>query len=94
MVLPLPIPAPSSETAWPLNPLTQSVNSALEKSRRPTILECFSTLTDPRLNRRKRHLLEDIVVLAICGVLSGADDWVSIAAFGQAKYHWFKQFLS
>ena len=94
MVLPLPIAAPSSETAWPLNPLTQSVKSALEKSQRPTILECFSTLTDPRLNRRKRHLLEDIVVLAICGVLSGADDWVGIAAFGQAKYHWFKQFLS
>jgi hypothetical protein len=38
--------------------------------------------------------LEDIVVLAICGVLGGADDWVSIEAFGKEKYQWFKKFLS
>ena len=44
-------------------------------------------VADPRLNRKKRHLLEDIVVLAICGILSGADDWVSIEAFGIEKYH-------
>ena len=47
-----------------------------------------------RLDQRKRHLLEDIVVLAICAVLGGADDWVSIEAFGKEKYQWFKQFLS
>lgn len=51
-------------------------------------------MTDPRLDRRKRHLLIDIVVIAICAVVCGADDWVSIEAFGQTKYVWFKGFLS
>ena len=78
-------PSPLSEPLFKLNPITQAVNLALEKSRKATILECFSELTDPRLDRRKRHLLEDIVVLAICGILSGADDWVSIEAFGREK---------
>jgi DDE_Tnp_1-associated len=87
-------PSPISEANFNLNPLTQSINMLLEKSRKPTILQCFSELKDPRLNRRKRHLLEDIVALAICGILSGANDWISIAAFGKAKYQWFKQFLS
>ena len=84
-------PSPISEPIFRVNPLTQSVNLARQQSRQATILECFSELTDPRLNRKKRHLLEDIVVLAICGILGGADDWVGIEAFGREKYHWFKQ---
>jgi len=91
---PTTLPFPISEPPFRLDPLAQAVKLAMEKPRKATILECFSELTDPRLNRKKRHLLEDIVVLAICGILSGADDWVSIEAFGIEKYHWFKQFLS
>jgi len=37
--------------------------------------------------------LLDIVVLALCGVICGADSWVEIAEFGQAKLEWFQQFL-
>ena len=37
---------------------------------------------------------KSIVVLAICGILGGADDWVGIEAFGKEKYQWFKRFLS
>jgi len=87
-------PSPIAEPIFSLNPVTQAVKLATKQSRQATILECFSELTDPRLDRRKRHLLEDIVVLAICGILGGADDWVGIEAFGREKYHWFKQFLS
>lgn len=96
MVLPPKMAAlsPLSETKFRINPLARAVKISLEKPRQPTLLECFSELKDPRLDRRKRHLLEDIVVLAICGVLGGADDWVSIEAFGKEKYPWFKQFLS
>jgi predicted transposase YbfD/YdcC len=93
----LPPTTPSSlisEPIFRLNPVTQAVKLAIKQLRKATILEYFSKLTDPRLNRKKRHLLEDIVVLAICGILGGADDWVSIEAFGIEKYHWFKQFLS
>lgn len=96
MVLPPKMAAlsPTSAIAFRINPLTQALKITLEKPRKPTLLECFSELKDPRLDRRKRHLLEDIVVLTICGVLGGADDWMSIEAFGKEKYQWFKQFLS
>lgn len=58
-----------------------------------SIVEHFALLEDPRLDRKKLHPLEEIMVLAICGVLSGADDWVGIEAFGKEKYDWFKKFL-
>jgi predicted transposase YbfD/YdcC len=57
------------------------------------ISEHFSELEDPRIERRKRHLLIDIVVIAICGVICGAETWVDIENFGKAKLKWFKQFL-
>ena len=87
-------PSPISEPPFRVSPIAQAVKLALEKPRKAMILEFFSELTDPRLDRRKRHLLEDIVVLAICGILGGADDWVGIEAFGKEKYQWFKQFLA
>jgi predicted transposase YbfD/YdcC len=53
----------------------------------------FADLQDPRVERTRRHKLLDIVVLAICGVICGADDWVSIQEFGEAKLEWFQKFL-
>jgi predicted transposase YbfD/YdcC len=62
--------------------------------RRPrSIIEHFSSLPDPRIDRRKEHKLVDIVVMAICAVICGADDWVAIENFGNSKYEWFKRFL-
>ena len=43
-----------------------------------TIEDHFSPLKDPRMERTKRHKLIDIVIITICAVISGADDWVSI----------------
>ncbi len=45
----------------------------------------LSTIPDPRINRRRRHNLIDILVIGICAVISGADDFVHMALFGQAK---------
>ncbi len=56
--------------------------------------EHFGQIDDPRVERTKQHLLIDILVIAICAVICGADDWVAIAAFGRAKHRWFKTFLS
>ena len=57
-----------------------------------TIIEHFLKLDDPR-RYNKRHLLIDIVVIAICAVICGADDWPAVEEFGKAKQDWFEQFL-
>ena len=58
-----------------------------------SIVRHFSTLTDPRRERCKRHKLLDIVVIAICAVVCGADNWVDVALFGRCKEKWFRTFL-
>ena len=46
------------------------------------LISHFSQLPDPRLERCQAHRLIDIVVIAICGAICGADSWVAIAEFG------------
>ena len=53
----------------------------------------FADLTDPRIERTRLHNLLDIVVIAICAVICGAEGWVDIAQYGLAKHDWLKQFL-
>lgn len=53
----------------------------------------FSSLEDPRVDRTKWHDLHDILVIAICGVICGADGWVGIEEFGNAKLDWLRTFL-
>ena len=57
------------------------------------IVEYFAALDDPRIDRTKRHKLLDIVTIAICGTICGADNWVDIELFGNCKEEWFKSFL-
>ena len=57
-----------------------------------TITEHFSNLEDPRESNRW-HLLFDIIVIAICAAICGADSWVDVELFGKSKYQWLKQFL-
>ena len=59
-----------------------------------SISEHFAALTDPRVERCKVHPLVEIVTIALCGVICGADDWVAIEAFGQEKEAWLRTFLS
>lgn len=53
----------------------------------------FATLRDPRVDRTKEHLLLDIVLIAICAVVCGAEGWVEVAECGEAKREWFSRFL-
>ncbi len=53
----------------------------------------FRGLPDPRVVGRTRHLLSDILVLAICGVIGNCDDWPDIALFARQREAWFKRFL-
>ena len=55
--------------------------------------EHFADLDDPRIDRTKLHLLLDIVIIAICAVICGADTWVEIEEFGKAKINWLHTFL-
>jgi len=54
----------------------------------------FGQVKDPRVERTKLYPLMDILTIAICAVVCGADDWVAVAAFGRAKRSWFKTFLA
>ena len=57
------------------------------------IAEYFAALDDPRIDRTKRHKLLDIVTIALCATICGADSWVDIELFGNCKEEWFKSFL-
>ncbi len=58
-----------------------------------TIAERFGDLDDPRVQQLVRHRLLDILTIAICGVICGAESWVGIEEFGKAKQAWFETFL-
>ena len=57
------------------------------------LVECFEIIEDPRVDRTKDHKLVDIIVIALCAVISGAEGWTEIEEFGLAKEEWFRSFL-
>src|SRR5215210_2227686 len=54
----------------------------------------FAGLDDPRVERTRLHELLDIITIAICAVICGADDWSEIELFGNAKHNFFESFLA
>lgn len=54
----------------------------------------FEDLPDPRVVGRCEHKLVEIIIIAICAVLSGAEGWEDIEEFGQSKEGWLRQFLA
>lgn len=58
-----------------------------------SIKKYFCGLKDPRVVGRSRHLLIDIIVMAICGVIANCDDWPDIEQFAKSRQAWFKRFL-
>ena len=54
----------------------------------------FADLPDPRIARKRRHDLLDIVVIALCAVICGAEGWDDIERFGLAKEEWFRERLN
>ncbi len=59
-----------------------------------SITEHFSILNDPRIQLKTRHKLIDIIVITLCSVICGADEWIEIVRFGRAKEQWFRTFLA
>ncbi len=67
------------------------------ETREPTSLNIqsyFASLRDPRNEMNREHLLLDMVVIAICAIIAGADDWVAVADFAVAKETWLRTFLA
>lgn len=56
-------------------------------------LDYFCAIEDPRLERTRAHLLEDIIFITIAAVICGADTWNDIANYGQAKQPWLRKYL-
>ncbi len=56
-----------------------------------SLAKSFSELEDPRADYGKQHLLLDIIVIAVCAVICGADGWVEIELFGRSK-KWLRTF--
>lgn len=59
-----------------------------------SLQEALSSLEDPRIERHKRHQLLDIIILTICAVISGAEGWEAIEAFGKEKQGWLRKWIA
>jgi predicted transposase YbfD/YdcC len=64
---------------------------ALLGDKNPLI--CLESVSDPRVDRGKRHKLVDILVIALCGFLAGCEGWVDVELFGISKQRWLEKFL-
>lgn len=65
----------------------------MEDNTQRDLESLFAQVKDPRIERTKRHRLRDIIILAICGVICGAEGWVDIEEFGKAKESFFTEWL-
>src|SRR5262245_66654863 len=58
-----------------------------------SITSYFAKLKDPRRRHRRLHRLQDILVIALCAVIAGAQDWQEIETFGRKRRDWLRRFL-
>jgi predicted transposase YbfD/YdcC len=66
----------------------------MRKKPQSALTASFRSLPDPRVERTKHHLLVEIMAIAICAVICGADAWTEVADFGRIKKKWLKRFLA
>src|SRR5690606_18368170 len=65
----------------------------MRKKPLEAIEEHFGKVADPRIDRTKDHKLIDIIAIAICAVICGAENWVDIELYGKSKLPCLKTFL-
>ena len=67
------------------------------KATSPVIVELivrhFAPMEDPRISRTRHHPLINVLVMALCGCVGGADGWDGLEAFAEARLDWFSTFL-
>lgn len=65
----------------------------MKEERRPALIEHLEKISDPRREITKRHQLIDILVIAVCATVCGAEAWTEMEEFGEAKEQWLRTFL-
>lgn len=53
----------------------------------------FEALPDPRIKRKQLHDFQDVIMLVLCGVIAGCDEWTTIEEYAKAKIDFLKTFL-
>lgn len=59
----------------------------------PSIVECFESICDPRVDRTREHKLVDVLVIGLCSQLTGGEGFNDMELFGELRYDWLKTFL-
>jgi predicted transposase YbfD/YdcC len=59
-----------------------------------SFVEHFKNIEDPRRQAGLRYPLIEVLFIAVCAIIAGADDWVAIERFGKAKKRWFAKYLT
>ncbi len=91
-----PIAPPVCSLAAAIQPQLGSPWVGLTKPTREvktTISKHFGELHDPRQEGMVEHKLLDMVTIAVCAVICGAQSWVDVELFGRSRERWLKQFL-
>ena len=65
----------------------------MQKPSIPSLKAHLLQLSEPRLKRRRRHELIDVLMIAVTALLCGAENFVQMAQFGRAKETWLRRFL-
>ena len=65
----------------------------MKEESRPALIEHLEQISDPRIERTKRHKLIDVLVIAVCATICGAEAWTGMEELGEAKQAWFRRFL-
>lgn len=56
--------------------------------------DVFVGIRDPRQAKKVRHNLVELLIVAICAVISGADTFIEVEAWGKAKLDWLRRYLT
>jgi len=75
-------------------PATADTTSSAPLRDPALILDHFAELPDPRRQQGQVHVLEEIIFMAVCAVICGADRWEQIADYSRSKIDWLQTFLT
>lgn len=58
-----------------------------------SLLDVFDDIEDPRAEKNRRYRLDEVLMVCVCALISGAEGWSAMAQFGRTKLDWFRRFL-